>query len=356
MAKRALIGMSGGVDSSAAAVLMRRAGYTCVGATVKLYEADGTCGTDADVQDARAVAEKLGMEHAVFSHTDAFADEVIGRFITAYEEGRTPNPCVDCNRYVKFACLYRHAAQLGCDTVVTGHYARIERDAAGKYHLLKGKNTAKDQSYVLYFLTQEQLAHTVFPLGEIASKEEVRQIAAAHGLLNARKHDSQDICFIPDGRYADFIRARTGKTYPHGNFVDCQGNILGEHKGIIGYTVGQRRGLGLSLPAPLYVCRKCVERNEVVLAPETALYSRRLIAEQMNWIGGEPPVGGFRAAARTRYSAKEAPATVTPMPDGKAEICFDSPQRAITIGQAVVLYDGDEVIGGGTIAQTEESV
>jgi tRNA-specific 2-thiouridylase len=224
-----------------------------------------------------------------------------------------------------------------------------------KWKLKKAKNLAKDQTYVLYFLTQEQLARTRFPLGEFESKDAVRAVAERYGFDNAHKKDSQDICFVPDGKYADFIRNRTGRDYSAGNFVDRDGNVLGEHKGIIGYTIGQRKGLGLSLPAPLYVCRKNVADNTVVLAPETALYTRRLWAEDFNWIAGDVPTQPVRAAARTRYSAKEAPATVTVRSDGRVEILFDEPQRAVTEGQAVVLYSGDEVLGGGTICGTEEN-
>lgn len=355
MAKKALIAMSGGVDSSVTAARMVEAGYTCLGATMRLhsYGAAGVCGSSSDAEDAAAVAASLGMSHRVYDFSADFSAEVIERFVTAYERGETPNPCIECNRHLKFAGLYQKALEEGCDVIATGHYARVAYDAVtGRYTLKKAKALAKDQTYVLYFLTQEQLAHTCFPLGELESKEQVRQIAERYGFGNARKRDSQDICFVPDGKYAEFIRQRTGREYPAGDFVDTEGRVLGQHNGIIGYTIGQRKGLGLALPAPLYVCRKCVEDNTVVLAPETALYSSRLLAERFNWVSGITPAAPLRVTARTRYSAKEAPAIVTPLPGDRAEVLFDEPQRAITCGQAVVLYDGDEVVGGGTIVDT----
>ncbi len=349
--KKALVAMSGGVDSSATAACMLAAGYDVVGATMQLHnERAGTCGSSAEIEDARAVADKLGVPFTVLDYTDAFACEVMGHFVAAYEAGDTPNPCIECNRHMKFSRLYGEAAAQGCDVVATGHYARVEYDAArDKWTLKKAKNLAKDQTYVLYFLTQEQLAHTCFPLGEYESKEQVRQLAEAHGFANARKRDSQDICFVPDGDYAAFIRRRTGREYPAGDFVTEDGRVLGRHKGLIGYTVGQRRGLGLALPAPLYVKGKDMAKNTVILAPEAALYSDRLVADRFNWVCGEIPAAPVRVTAKTRYSAKEAPATATPLPDGRVAVTFDTPQRAVTTGQAVVLYDGDEVVGGGTI-------
>ncbi len=352
MDKKALIAMSGGVDSSVAARLMQQAGYACVGATMRLHDVgeDASAPMGEAAGKAQAVADRLGMPFYELDWRQAFARQVMDPFVTEYEQGRTPNPCIQCNRTMKFAGLHAFAKEQGCDLVVTGHYARVFFDQQkGRYVLKKAKNLAKDQSYVLYFLSQEQLAHTAFPLGEIADKQQVRELAAACGFASAVQKDSQDICFIPDGRYADFIRRYTGRDYPAGDFVDETGRVLGQHKGLIGYTVGQRRGLGLSLPAPLYVRRKCVEKNTVVLAPESALYTTRLVAEDVCWVAGEPPAGPFRTAARTRYSAAEAPATVTPLPGGRMQVDFDTPQRAVTPGQAVVLYEGDEVLGGGTI-------
>lgn len=354
--KKALVAMSGGVDSSATAACMLAAGYAVVGATMQLHnERAGTCGSSTEIEDARGVADRLGIPFQVLDYTADFTCEVMDRFVTAYEAGLTPNPCIECNRHMKFARLLEAAKAMGCDTVATGHYARVEYDeAAGRYRLKKARNLAKDQTYVLYFLTQEQLAHIVFPLGDMESKEQVRQLAEGYGFANARKRDSQDICFVPDGDYAAFIRRHTGREYPPGDFVDSDGKVLGQHKGLIRYTIGQRKGLGLSLPAPLYVCRKDMEKNRVILTREEDLYASRLVARNVNWIAGAAapkPGETIRAAARTRYSAKEAPASITVLEGGRMEVVFDTPQRAITPGQAVVLYDGDEVLGGGTILE-----
>ena len=351
---KALIAMSGGVDSTVAAVCMTEAGYDCVGVTMRLHDYSESCGAAKEADDAAAVAEKLGFPFTVLDCRQQFEDCVIRRFVSAYEAGDTPNPCIECNRHLKFSHLFDYAKEQGCDTVVTGHYARVEYDEkSGKYQLKKAINTAKDQTYVLYFLTQEQLAHIRFPLGEMADKEAVRQRAAEMDFAAATKKDSQDICFIPDGKYADFIRRRTGREYPEGDFVDADGKVLGRHKGLIGYTIGQRKGLGLALPAPLYVRSKCMDTNTVLLTPESELYSATLVADGFNWVAGEIPTAPVRVTAKTRYSAKEAPATVTALPDGRAQVVFDQPQRAITVGQAVVLYDGDCVVGGGTIVTTD---
>lgn len=353
--------MSGGVDSSVAAALMCEQGYECIGVTMKLYHNEDigisrekSCCSLEDTEDARSVAYDLGMRYYVFNFAADFEGQVISRFIDAYECGDTPNPCIDCNRYMKFDKLYGRAQILECDTIVTGHYARVEyEEKTGRWLLKKARNAAKDQSYVLYFLSQELLSHVKFPLGDFESKAEVRKVAEKYGFVNAAKHDSQDICFVPDGDYAAFIRQHTGKEYPCGAFVDQEGNVLGEHKGIIRYTIGQRKGLGLSLPAPLYVCRKCMDRNEVVLSPEEDLYASVLIAEDFNWIAYEAPKEGVRVTAKPRYRAKEAAARAEVLEDGRVKVTFDEPQRAITTGQAVVLYDGDVVVGGGTISGVE---
>lgn len=353
MTKKAIIAMSGGVDSSVAAFLMQQAGYTCIGATMRLHGGeDATCGSSRDVADARSVATSLGMEFRVFDFSDAFRREVVDRFVCAYEQGRTPNPCIDCNRHLKFDRLYRAAQDLGLDCVVTGHYARIERTASGRYLLKKGATAEKDQSYVLYSLTQDQLAHTRFPLGGMR-KEDVRALAAAQGFLNAKKRDSQDICFVPDGDYAAFIRRYTGKEYPPGDFVDVDGNVIGQHKGLICYTIGQRRGLGVAAGKPIYVKQLQPEENRVVLADNEQLYDSTVLAERFNWIAYDAPHQPVRVKARARYHHPEQPATATVLPDGRVEITFDTPQRALTCGQAVVLYDGDTVVGGGTICQVK---
>ncbi len=351
---KALIAMSGGVDSSVAAYLCKEKGYECMGATMRLFgESDininnekSCCSLD-DVEDARSVARNLGIDFHVFNYKQDFKSEVIDRFVAAYERGETPNPCIDCNRYIKFNCLYRRMFELSYDYIVTGHYARIEFNGE-RYLLKKAKDISKDQSYVLYSLTQEQLSHTLFPLGEL-TKETTRKIAEENGFINAKKHDSQDICFVPDGDYASFIEEYTGKKYSNGNFVDKNGNILGEHKGIIRYTIGQRKGLGLALPAPMYVCEKDVVNNKVILCSNDELFSSTLFASDFNWIAFDKPPKEFKANARIRYNQKEQPATIYVIDENTVKIVFDSPQRAISKGQAVVLYDGDIVIGGGTI-------
>lgn len=361
MAEKALIAMSGGVDSSVAAALMKERGYDCIGVTMKLYSGENaggcrsnTCCTAEDAADARQVADALDIPFYVLNFTDDFQKQVIERFVRIYEQGGTPNPCIDCNRYMKHEKLYRRAAALHCDLIVTGHYARIEQDpVSGRYLLKKARNAAKDQSYVLYFLSQEQLSHSAFPLGEFESKEAVRARAAQYHFLNARKHDSQDICFVTNGDYGDFIEKYRSVQYPEGDFVDEAGHLLGRHRGIIRYTIGQRKGLGLSLPAPMYVAGKDMAENRVILTTGSLLYSDSLLAGSFNWIKYETPPAMLRVTAKTRYKAKEVPATAEPLPDGSVRIRFDIPERAIAAGQAVVLYDGEDVVGGGTILRAE---
>ena len=355
--KKALIAMSGGVDSSVAAYFMKSQGYTCMGTTMKLFynedigiPKEHSCCSLADVEDARSVADALDIPYYVFNFSDLFKSTVIARFISAYENGMTPNPCIDCNRYLKFDKLYLRAQEIGYDTVVTGHYARIAYDAlSGRYLLKKAVDQSKDQSYVLYMLTQEQLAHTCFPLGGM-TKQEVRAIAEKEGFINARKHDSQDICFVQNGNYADFIEAHTNKTYPAGNFLDCDGNIIGTHKGVIRYTIGQRKGIGISSSVPLYVCRVNPENNTVTVGNEAALYSKTLTATDINLISVPSIPHPTRLKAKVRYRQAEQWATVSQTDENTLIIEFDEPQRAVTRGQAVVLYDGDIVVGGGTIS------
>ena len=325
---RALIAMSGGVDSSASALLMKRAGYDCVGVTMRLFDhedaevrPDKACCTDDDVADAVLVCLKMDIPHHVVDFKAQFKEAVMDPFVEAYENGRTPNPCINCNRYLKFEELFRQADALDCELVVTGHYARVEHnDETGRWELKKAAFLEKDQSYVLFNLTQEQLARIRFPLGAM-SKNDARVEA-------------------------------TGKTYPHGEFVDVRnGNVLGEHKGIIRYTVGQRKGLGLALPQPMYVTRVDPAENKVYLGLNDDLFTTTLLAEDVNWISvpGLEPGESLRVTAKVRYKQPDRPATVTAMDDGRIRAVFDEPQRAITKGQAVVLYDGDTVVGGGTI-------
>ncbi|WP_294835300.1 tRNA 2-thiouridine(34) synthase MnmA [uncultured Eubacterium sp.] len=350
--KKAIVAMSGGVDSSVAALFMKEQGYECIGATMKLYDNEDigidrekTCCSLDDIEDARAVAYKLGMPYYVFNFKDEFEHKVIDKFISTYEAGGTPNPCIDCNRYLKFEKLMKRMEELQYDCVVTGHYADIEY-VNGRYMLKKGKDLSKDQSYVLYSLTQYQLEHTVFPLGKY-SKDEIREVAEKNGFINAKKRDSQDICFVPDGDYSKFIEQYKGKTYPSGDFVDKQGNVLGKHNGLIRYTIGQRKGLNIALGHPVYVISKDIESNTVVLGSNDDLNKKSLVARDFNWIAQKPDEK-ISCCAKTRYNMREVPC-VAYCNDDKVIVEFDEPVRAITPGQAVVLYDGDYVLGGGTI-------
>ena len=343
--EKALIAMSGGVDSSVAAYLMKQQGYDCIGATMRLFD-NGSC----DADDVKRVADGLGMQSLVFDFRDEFKKSVIDRFTAVYEAGDTPNPCIECNRYLKFGRFFEEAEKLGCTTVVTGHYALVEKTANGAI-LRKAKDASKDQSYVLYSVSKERLQNTVFPLGGF-TKAEVREIAEENGFVNSRKKDSQDICFVPDGDYVSVIKQYTGKTYPCGDFVDMEGNVLGEHKGIIRYTIGQRRGLGLALPESLYVCRKNMAENKVILGRNENLFSKSFEINAVNWLVFDNPPESFRANVKVRYSQKEQPATVFVTGQDTARVEFDEPQRAITTGQAAVMYDGDVVMGGGTITKT----
>ena len=352
--KRALIAMSGGVDSSLAAKLMQDDGYECIGCTMRLFhnedaglERSRTCCSLEDVEDARSVAYELGMRFYVFNFTDDFRNTVIRRFVESYQNGITPNPCIDCNRYMKFGKLFDRAKILDCDCVVTGHYARIE-ERDGRYVLKKAIDSTKDQSYVLYAMTQDQLAHTRFPLGDLC-KTHVRALAEQNGFVNADKPDSQDICFVPNGDYAHIIELQTGCKAAAGNFVDRCGNVLGTHRGVIHYTIGQRKGLGIAAGEPLYVCRICPQSNTVVLGRNEDLFSTEADAADFNWISGESPKQAIRCKVKIRYRQAEQWATVTPCGEHDVHISFDDPQRAVTPGQAAVLYDGDIVLGGGTI-------
>ena len=352
---KALIAMSGGVDSSVAAYLMKEKGYDCIGCTMRLYDGDSeaesggsSCCSLSDVENARSIAFKLGMPYYVFNFTEDFGKCVIDKFIGGYERGITPNPCIDCNRYMKFSGLYERAKILGCDVIVTGHYARIEKEN-DKYILKKAVDGSKDQSYVLYFLTQEQLAHTVFPLGEM-NKTQTRETAGKNGFINASKPDSQDICFVPDGDYVSFMERYCGKVYEPGNYIDSEGNIIGRHRGYVHYTIGQRKGLGVAFGEPRFVSRIDPVNNTVTLVKNEELFENTVKIKEINWISGETPAEEFRCTAKVRYRHRDEPCTVYPDGDG-AVIIFDSPVRAVTPGQAAVMYDGDRVIGGGVIVK-----
>lgn len=352
----ALIAMSGGVDSSVAACLMCERGFDCVGITMKLFDnedvglcRDKACCSMDDIADARSVAGRLNMPYYVVNFTDNFKDEVIGRFIEAYRQGFTPNPCIDCNRYIKFRRLYQRRAELDLNYIVTGHYARIERDAInGRYLLKKAVDASKDQSYVLYSFTQEQLAHTLLPLGELA-KTQVRELAARHGFINAAKHDSQDICFVKDGDYAGFIEQYTGQISEPGNFLNLQGKVIGRHRGLIRYTIGQRHGLGISAGYPVFVCAKDTEKNTVTVGGDEALMARSFLVKDVNLIAFETLQGPLACKVKIRYKQQEQPATIEPTANDTIKVVFEEPQRALAAGQAAVFYDNDIVLGGGTI-------
>lgn len=351
--KKVLVAMSGGVDSSAAAALLVQQGYDCDGAMLKLApNEDSRCCSADDAEDARQAATRLGMRFYVFNETDRFRRCVMDRFTAEYAAGRTPNPCIDCNRELKFGALLDRALTLGYDYIATGHYARVAYDAeSGRYRLLRGAERRKDQSYVLYQLTQHQLAHLLLPVGDY-DKPAIRDKAREAGLDNADKGDSQDICFVPDGDYVNFLQ-RQGLTLTPGDFLDEAGCVLGRHRGLPCYTIGQGKGLGVAVGRHVYVLEKDRDRNAIVLGDDAALYASSLLASHVNWISGQIPAAPVRCAAKTRYSQVETPCTAYPLPGGGLRVVFDQPQRAITAGQAVVLYDGDEVLGGGTIEKSE---
>lgn len=366
MEKKAIIAMSGGVDSSVAALLCKQQGFDCVGVTLALTNNEDrgipqekTCCSIDDVADARSVAFRLDMPFYVFNFKDAFRREVMDRFVAAYERGQTPNPCVDCNRYIKFEKLMRRGEEIGYPYVATGHYARVDQDPeTGRWLLKKGLDESKDQSYMLYSLTQWELSRLLLPLGEL-TKDQVRQLAEEHDFINARKRDSQDICFVPDGDYAAFIRRwesrrEDPKDFPPGEFVGTEGQVYGEHKGIIHYTVGQRKGLGLSFPQPMYVCKIDPQNNQVVLGKQEELFAREAVAGDINLISVETLDQPMRVKARVRYRQKEQPATAYQIGADRLKVVFDEPQRAITPGQSLVLYDGDVVVGGGKILSEGE--
>jgi len=342
--KKILAAMSGGVDSAVSVLLLQRQGYTVGGATMLLQ----ACGMQ-EAEDARRSAQTLGIDFYCFQWQDAFRQFVIEPFKQVYMAGGTPNPCIFCNKTLKFGAFLDKALELGYDGMATGHYARIRQDdKTGRYLLYKAADRVKDQTYFLACLEQDQLAHIQFPLGEL-TKEEVRAIAREQSFVNARKRDSQDICFVPHGDYVAFMEAWTGKTYPQGDYLDLNGNVLGQHKGAVCYTIGQRKGLGIALGAPAYVCRKDMQANTVTLGPNDALFSKGLVADNWNWFPFPILTEPLSVTAKIRHSQHEQSATVYPGENGTAKVMFDDPQRAITPGQAVVLYDGDLVIGGGTI-------
>lgn len=353
---KVVVGMSGGVDSSVAAYLLKERGYDVIGVTMQIWQDEeqaaqeengGCCGLSA-VDDARRVAAALEIPYYVMNFKKEFKENVIDYFVEEYQNGRTPNPCIACNRYVKWESLLQRSLSIGAEYIATGHYARVVQLENGRYTLRRSATLAKDQTYALYNLTQEQLKRTLMPVGKY-TKDEVRAIAEKINLRIANKPDSQDICFVPDGDYAKFIEQYTGRKSKPGDFVDMEGNILGRHKGIIHYTLGQRRGLGIPAAARLYVCDISPKTNQVVLGSNEDLFHTELTAEKVNLISCESLKEPMRLKAKIRYRHPEQDAVAWQTEDGVLHVRFDKPQRAITKGQAVVLYDGDIVVGGGVI-------
>lgn len=354
--KTVVVGLSGGVDSSVAAYLLKEQGYDVIGVTMQIWQEEdsctveengGCCGLSA-VEDARRVAQKLDIPYYVMNFRKEFQKQVIDYFTREYLEGRTPNPCIACNRYVKWESLLKRSLEIGADYIATGHYARVEQLPNGRYAIRNSVTAKKDQTYALYNLTQEQLARTLMPVGAY-TKDEIRKIAEEAGLLVAHKKDSQEICFVPDNDYAGFIKNSTGKTIPKGNFVLADGKVIGEHQGIIHYTIGQRKGLNLSMGHPVFVTKIRPDRNEVVIGKNEDLFVNTLICDRVNFMAMEGLDGEVRLKAKIRYNHPGAECVISPAEDGKVRVTFDQPQRAITPGQAVVFYQGEYVAGGGII-------
>ncbi len=345
--EKVAIGMSGGVDSSVAAALLLREGYEIIGITMLLEGSD-----QKNADDARRVCDKLGIEHHTVDFSDEFCKNVIDYFVAEYQNGRTPNPCIVCNRYLKFDAMQRFAEGLGANKIATGHYAKIEyNETMGRYILKQASSSEKDQTYALYSLTQKQLSKTLMPLGDLESKAETRRIANELGFDVANKSDSMEICFIPDKDYASFIVNHSGKEGEPGNFVDTVGNVLGRHNGIINYTIGQRKGLGVTFGKPMFVTKIDAAKNEIVLGEKGTEFSDELTADNLNFMPFDKLVDKIEVLAKVRYSAKPASATVIPTGNDEVKVVFDTPQRAVTPGQAVVFYNRDDmsVIGGGII-------
>ena len=359
--ERVVVAMSGGVDSSTAAGLLKKESYQVIGITMQIWSSDriaseadklGGCCSLVAVEDARRVAQKLDIPYYVMNFRKVFAEKVITDFCEEYKRGRTPNPCIRCNQYIKFTALLERAEKLGARFIATGHYARIEFDRTRRRHLLKkGIDSKKDQSYVLYAMTQFQLKHTLMPLGNL-TKEKVRRMAREWALPVADKSESQEICFIPDDDYGEFLKECLPRTTKPGPILDREGKVLGEHQGILFYTVGQRKGLGMAMGEPVYVVSIDRKKNAIVVGKDSDVYADELVATGINYVDREKLTEPIRVKAKIRYGAREAEAIVTPLDKDKVQVKFRKPQRAITPGQAVVFYDGDVLVGGGTIAKS----
>lgn len=352
--KTVAVAMSGGVDSSVCAYLIKQSGANLFGATMKLYtpccnqNTERPCGTDKDIADAKATCDTLNIRHSVYDFSKTFKEKVIDNFTKTYIEGGTPNPCIECNKYLKFDKLFEAARLEGADMIATGHYARIEKNESGRYLLRKAKDENKDQSYVLWTLSQKTLAHTLLPLGEY-TKDEIRKIAAEQGFINANKGDSQDICFVPDGDYASFIKQETGYESKEGNYLDINGNVIGKHKGVINYTIGQRKGLGISMGRHIFVAAKDPENNTVTLADEEYIFSDTVILKNINLISVDSITEPMQVEAKLRYKQKPAKCTAIQTGNDEITLYFNEKQRAPAKGQSAVIYDGEYVVGGGII-------
>ncbi|MBD3403664.1 tRNA 2-thiouridine(34) synthase MnmA [candidate division GN15 bacterium] len=360
MATRVLVAMSGGVDSSVAALLLKQQGYEVIGAHMKLWDyvdvggdiyKDGRCCTLDSITDCRFVCDKIDAPFYVLNMSGEFQEKVIDNFVEEYRAGRTPNPCVRCNADVRWDTFLQKAQQLGCEYIATGHYAYIEQNDRGRWQIRKGVDTTRDQSYVLWGLTQAALSRTLMPLGGLL-KSEVRQIAQEHGLRTAQKAESREICFVADNNYRRFLaeyEGKRGRTFEPGEIVHEDGRVLGRHEGTAFYTIGQRKGLGIAHPTPLYVQRIDIDRNQVVVGDNDSLFMTELTAEKLNWSALDPPGEAIEATTKIRYMHAPAASTVTPLTSSTARVIFRERQRAITPGQSVVFYDGDVVLGGGLI-------
>ena len=349
MNKRVLLGMSGGVDSSVSALLLKEQGYEVIGATMELFHC-GKCCNPETYMDAKNVCNQLGIPHFIFDYQKEFQKYVIDDFINCYANSKTPNPCIECNKYLKFGAMFEKAKELGCDFVATGHYAKTEYSDEFQRWVIKKSNAGKkDQSYVLWSMPKEVLGHVLFPLGDFESKDQIREIALKSNLKVAQKPDSEDICFVPDGDYESFLETHSSIKPKEGNIVNCKGEVLGKHNGLYHYTIGQRKGLGISYSVPLFVIGFDIAKNQVIVGEEKELYQQEFFVDEVNLLLYDKIEDGMKVKTKTRYSAKEYASSLYPQQDGTIKVVFEEPQKAITPGQSAVFYIDDSVVGGGKI-------